>query len=140
MAILRQKHSEVAARYGATDRADIRACSVVVAELRYGCEKSAKPGPNRAIVDALLAPVMSLSFDDAAADHFVSIRRRLESLGQAISLSGVLSGFDRIRFRGTQRLLASAGGLAAFLGMQKIRLNHFATYISAVTDRFRTGS
>jgi tRNA(fMet)-specific endonuclease VapC len=84
VAILRKKHPEVAARYGATDRADIRVCSVVVAELRYGCAKSAKPAANRAIVDALLAPVMSLSFDDASVDYFVSIRRHLESLGQTI--------------------------------------------------------
>ena len=34
-------------------------------------------------MDALLAPVMSLSFD-ASVDHFVSIRCHLESLGQAI--------------------------------------------------------
>ena len=84
VAILRQKHPEVAARYGATDCADIRTCSIVVAELRYGCAKSAKPVANRAIVDALLAPVMSLSFDDASADRFVAIRRQLESLGQVI--------------------------------------------------------
>ena len=31
------------------------------------------------------------------------------------SIHGVLSGFDRIRFRGTQRLLASVRGLTAFL-------------------------
>jgi tRNA(fMet)-specific endonuclease VapC len=84
VAILRQQHPEVAARYGAKDRADIRTCSVVVAELRYGCEKSAKPAENRAKVDALLAPVLSLPYDDAAADLFVRIRRHLESLGQII--------------------------------------------------------
>jgi hypothetical protein len=55
----------------------------------------------------------------------------------AASIYGVLSGFDRIRFRGTQRLLASARGLGAFLGMQKIRLNDFAAYVTGVTDRIR---
>jgi hypothetical protein len=55
----------------------------------------------------------------------------------AASLYGVLSGFDRIRFRGTQRLLASARGMAAFLGMQKIRLKDFATYVSGITDHIR---
>jgi tRNA(fMet)-specific endonuclease VapC len=84
VAILRQQHPEVAARYGAKDRADIRTCSVVVAELRYGCEKSAKPAENRAKVDALLAPVLSLPYADPAADLFVRIRRHLESLGQII--------------------------------------------------------
>ncbi len=84
VAILRQTHPRVATRYGATNRAEIRACSVVVAELRYGCAKSAKPAGNRAILDALLAPVVSLPYDDAASDHFVTIRRHLESIGQLI--------------------------------------------------------
>ena len=84
MAILRQKYPQVAARYGATNRTDIRICSVVVAELRYGCAKSAKPAVNRAIVDALLAPIVSLPYDDAATDHFVALRRHLESIGEMI--------------------------------------------------------
>ena len=84
VAILRGKLPHVATRYGATNRTDIRTCSVVVAELRYGCAKSAKPAANRAKLDALLAPVASLPYDDAAADHFVTIRRHLESLGQII--------------------------------------------------------
>ncbi len=84
IAILRKKYPQVAARYGATNRADIRSCSVVVAELRYGCAKSAKPVANRAVLDALLAPVASLPYDDAATDHFVNIRCHLESLGQVI--------------------------------------------------------
>ena len=37
VAILRQKVPQVAVRYGATNRADIRTCSMVVAELWYGC-------------------------------------------------------------------------------------------------------
>jgi tRNA(fMet)-specific endonuclease VapC len=84
VAILRQRHPQVAARYGGTNRADIRTCSVVVAALRYGCVRSARPAVNRAAVDALLAPVISLPDDDAATDHFVAIRRHLEALGQVI--------------------------------------------------------
>ncbi|MCI0701140.1 MAG: type II toxin-antitoxin system VapC family toxin [Planctomycetia bacterium] len=84
VAILRNKHPEVAVRYGATDPAEIRICSVVVAELRHGCLKSAKPTVNRAILDALLAPVVSLPFDDIAADHFSALRHHLESIGQMI--------------------------------------------------------
>lgn len=84
VAILRKKHPEVAVRYGAADPAQIRICSVVVAELRYGCLKSAKPTENRATVDALLAPVASLPYDDAATEHFAAIRHHLESIGQMI--------------------------------------------------------
>ena len=84
VAILRKQFPQVATRYGATNQADIRICSVVVAELRYGCAKSAKPVANRAILDTLLAPVTSLPYDDTASDHFVTLRRHLESLGQII--------------------------------------------------------
>jgi tRNA(fMet)-specific endonuclease VapC len=84
VAILRRSAPQVAARYRASNRAEIRTCSVVVAELRYGCAKSAKPAANRAAVDALLAPVVSLPYDDAATDHFVAIRRHLESVGMLI--------------------------------------------------------
>ena len=78
IAILRTKFPQVATRYGATNRANIRVCSVVVAELRYGCAISAKPMASRAKLDALLAPVVSLAFDDAVADYFVTIRHHLE--------------------------------------------------------------
>jgi tRNA(fMet)-specific endonuclease VapC len=81
---LRQPGSSLVARFQATDPADIRVCSVVVAELRYGCLRSARPADNRAAVDALLAPYASLPFDDAAADHFATIRQHLESQGQTI--------------------------------------------------------
>jgi tRNA(fMet)-specific endonuclease VapC len=84
IAILRTKFPQVATRYGATKRADIRSCSVVVAELRHGCAKSAKPVDNRAKLDALMMPVASLAFDDAAAEHFATIRRYLESHGKII--------------------------------------------------------
>jgi tRNA(fMet)-specific endonuclease VapC len=69
------------------DPADIRLCSVVVAELRYGCLRSAKPAANRAAIDVLLAPYKSLPFDDDAAEHFATTRRHLESLGLMIGLA-----------------------------------------------------
>jgi tRNA(fMet)-specific endonuclease VapC len=75
----------LAARFRAmAPTADIRVCSVVVAELWYGCARSAKPAANRAAVTALTAPFPSLPYDYASADRFVSLRRHLESLGQVI--------------------------------------------------------
>ncbi len=35
-------------------------------------------------MDALLAPIVSLPYDDAATDHFVALRRHLESIGEMI--------------------------------------------------------
>ncbi len=41
------------------------------------------------------------------------------------SVSGMLSGFDRVRFRGTLRLLANAGGMGAFLAYLGVLLKNF---------------
>lgn len=46
------------------------------------------------------------------------------------SIHGVLSGFDRIRFRGTQRLLASVRGMAAYLSFRGVLLRDFKSYVT----------
>ena len=85
IALMRGSSALVAARYHAeAPAADIRVCSVVVAELWYGAAKSAKPTANRATVDALIAPWPSMPFNDAAAEQFVTVRCHLESRGQVI--------------------------------------------------------
>src|SRR4051812_47684212 len=82
--VLRRPTSSLAARFRSLTPADIRVCSVVVAELRHGCLRSAKPAANRTVVDALLAPYVSFPFDDVAADHFAVVRHHLETIGQPI--------------------------------------------------------
>ncbi len=52
-------------------------------------------------------------------------------------IHGVLSGFDRIRFRGTQRLLASVRGLTAYLAFSGVRLTEFKPYVTQVTEEIR---
>jgi tRNA(fMet)-specific endonuclease VapC len=85
VALLRGSSPTVASRFQvAATSVDVRICSVVVAELWYGCARSAKPSANRAAVDALIAPFSSLPYTDAAADHFVMIRYSLEKSGQVI--------------------------------------------------------
>jgi tRNA(fMet)-specific endonuclease VapC len=58
--LIRSKSSVLAARFKALAlAADIRVCSVVVAELWYGCARSAKPAANRTALAALIAPYAS---------------------------------------------------------------------------------
>jgi tRNA(fMet)-specific endonuclease VapC len=80
---LRRPSSLVVTRLQSHQPAEIRVCSVV-AELRHGCLRSAKPAANLAKVQALLAPYVSLAFDDVAAEHFATIRHHLETLGLTI--------------------------------------------------------
>jgi tRNA(fMet)-specific endonuclease VapC len=81
---LRKPNSPVVPRLQTRTPAEVRVCSVVVAELRYGCLCSAKPAENRAKTDALIAPYICLPFDEPAADHFAVIRHHLESAGTPI--------------------------------------------------------
>lgn len=84
ISVLRGAHPQLANRFRAVAPARIKVCSIVVAELRHGCLRSAKPTDNRAAVDALLAPIVSLPFDDAAAEQFARIRHELEQGGRMI--------------------------------------------------------
>ncbi len=50
---------------------------------------------------------------------------------------GVLSGFDRMRFRGTLRLLTNVGGMMGFLSLVGVLLKDFMVYAEGVTKRLR---
>lgn len=52
-------------------------------------------------------------------------------------IKGVLSGWDRIRFRGTIRWLASAQGLGTFLTTQRILLKDFRDWAMERTQRIK---
>lgn len=55
----------------------------------------------------------------------------------ADQISGVLSGFDRLRFRGTLRWLAYTAGMRSFLSCLGVYLKDFKTYVQGVTDQIR---
>jgi hypothetical protein len=52
-------------------------------------------------------------------------------------VTGVLSGFDRIVFRGTLRQLAHRSGLESFLSYKHVLLKEFAAYAEAITQKIR---
>lgn len=52
---------------------------------------------------------------------------------------GVLSGFDRIRFRGTFRQLAHTEGMQSVLDYLHVLLKNFNTFVDETTQRFRAG-
>jgi len=56
---------------------------------------------------------------------------------QAADITGKLYGFDRMRFRGTLRLLANIGGMQKFLNHTHILLKDFKPYVQGVTDQVR---
>lgn len=52
-------------------------------------------------------------------------------------IRGVLSGFDRLRFRGTFRWLAYTAGMRSFLSCSNVLLKDFKVYVEGVTNRVR---
>jgi hypothetical protein len=55
----------------------------------------------------------------------------------ASEIKGVLSGFDRMRFRGTIRWLSSVKGMGTFMGTMGLLLKHFNDWVKARTERIR---
>jgi tRNA(fMet)-specific endonuclease VapC len=67
-------------------------CAVVKAELLFGARKSAKAEENLARLTRFFQPLVSLPFDDAAADRYGSIRATLERAGTPIGANDLMIG------------------------------------------------
>jgi tRNA(fMet)-specific endonuclease VapC len=81
---LRGRNALVRQRLANTPIADVRLCSVVLAELYIGALRSARPARNRAKIDGFVQPYQSVPFDDTAANIHSQIRHHLEKLGTPI--------------------------------------------------------
>lgn len=56
------------------------------------------------------------------------------------SVTGTLSGFDRVRFRGTLRLLCNSGGMLSWLNQNKVDLKDFDAFTMGLTKRVTEAS
>ena len=69
---------------------DLCVSSVVVAELRYGADHSARRRANHARIDVLIAEIEPLPFDAEAAAFYGRVRSRLEVSGTPIGPNDML--------------------------------------------------
>ena len=53
---------------------------------------------------------------------------------------GMLSGFDRLRLRGTLRRIANVQGMATFLSQQHVLFKDFGEYVHDATTRVKQAS
>lgn len=83
---LRQSQPRIVARIQAHAQADIVLCSVVVAELLFGVERSdpVHRANNGVRVDQMRKQFASLPFDDAAAEQYGRIRADLTGRGLVV--------------------------------------------------------
>lgn len=85
-----QRFPGVAARITDADPEDLALSSVVLAELRYGADKSGRPQHNHARIDLVEAQLPRLEFDEAAARSFGRLRVVLEAQGTPIGAYDML--------------------------------------------------
>lgn len=86
IAALRWQKPEVVAHLKQQSSDDIVLCSMVLAELWFGAERSdpSRRADNLKRVDELAARYESLPFDNAASRDYAAIRAQLTAIGQPI--------------------------------------------------------
>lgn len=84
------RYPRVVARLQKSSPEDLCLSSVVVAELRYGADHSARRRTNHARVDVLIEEVECLDFDLRAATTYGQVRARLEAGGTPIGPNDML--------------------------------------------------
>jgi tRNA(fMet)-specific endonuclease VapC len=81
---LNQSHPSVTERIQRTSPEDLGLSSVVVAELRYGADRSQRRAQNHERLDVLIAEIPCVDFDLSAAGVYGRIRSALEAKGSSI--------------------------------------------------------
>ena len=81
---LTARHPSVVTRIRESPPDDLGLSSVVLAELRYGAEKSQRKKANHGLLDILAQEVNALDFDDRAAAAYGAMRTSLESRGRPL--------------------------------------------------------
>lgn len=82
--LLNQRLPNVIEHFRQHTPADIALCSVVKAELLYGAQRRPRREANLLALRTFFAPLASLVFDDAAAEHYGQIRADLLIQGKPI--------------------------------------------------------
>lgn len=82
--ILNRRYPSVTERVRSSPPQDLCLSSVVVAELRYGADRSQRRAENHERIDVLTAEIQCLDFDLEAARVYGHIRSTLEASGAPI--------------------------------------------------------
>jgi tRNA(fMet)-specific endonuclease VapC len=69
---------------------EIRACSVVRAELQFAARNSRRVEANLSLLETFLSPFISVAFDDGAANYCGRIRADLHRAGELIGPNDML--------------------------------------------------
>jgi len=87
---LNGRHPALVRRIQQSPPADLALSAVVVAELRFGADRSDRPKTSHARVDVLVSEIPTVDFDVEAAAAYGRIRARLEAAGTPIGPNDML--------------------------------------------------
>ena len=82
--LIKKKPLQVLERLRTLAIAEVGISAITLAELEFGVAKSSRPEQNTEALQAFVAPLEILPFDDRAACRYGAIRAYLESQGQPI--------------------------------------------------------
>jgi len=88
--LIRNKSPRILVELRKHDPADLCISAITVAELEYGCDRSADPAKNRFALTEFLSPFTLLSFDEPAACIYGKVRTGLEKVGTPIGSMDLL--------------------------------------------------
>jgi tRNA(fMet)-specific endonuclease VapC len=90
--LIKQKPQKVLRRFKARSVGDISISSVILAELRFGAEKSQQIEKDRQAFDEFTLPLEIEDFDEGAADSYGKVRASVEIEGKPIGSMDMLIG------------------------------------------------
>jgi tRNA(fMet)-specific endonuclease VapC len=90
VAFLNQKDAGLRRHFQKTDSDDVKLCSIVKAELLYGARNGTRVEANLATLARFFDLFESLTFDDAAAEHYGLLRVHLRRAGTPIGANDLL--------------------------------------------------
>lgn len=114
--VIRDRPSGLRPRFNA-EASGLCISDVVLYELLYGAEKSAKPAENRQVVERFVARLTVLPYDSSAAAHTADIRANLERRGVPIGAYDLMIA-GHARSRG---LVVVTGNLQEFNRVEGLR-------------------
>lgn len=118
---LHQDHPAVTARLHATGPEEVWLSSVVLAELRYGADKSRHRERNHAVLDRLADEATILDFDEAAAAAFGPLRVTLERSGTPIGSYDMLIAAQAL----SRGLVLVTDNVGEFARVRELRLENW---------------
>lgn len=111
------RHPALVSRIQRSLPSDLALSAVVVAELRFGADRSARPKANHARIDVLVAEMPFLDFDLDAASAYGRLRARLEAAGTPIGPNDMLMAAQALS-RGLRLVTDNVGEFRRVKGLR----------------------